>query len=255
MTAGSLEPGQKVGGYRIRGQLGRGGIGAVYFAEDLSRGRQVAIKAVSAFDDGVEAWLRLEHPNIVRLYGIDAGYLVLEYVNGRSLRELMSTQKIPLGQALLVTANVLAALGYAHDRGAFHRDLKPENVLVSDRGEVKVSDFAGSHGTPQYMSPEQATGRQLDGRSDLYSAGVMLYELVCGRPPFPAQGTDGDSDVMRRHVFAPPPQPTLFRPDVDCVLERVILRALEKRPGDRYQTAAEFSRELGTCESCAPTCP
>jgi serine/threonine-protein kinase len=255
VSAGSLEPGQEIGGYRVRGRIGQGGIGGVYLADEVPTGRHVALKPISAFDDGIERWLRLRHPNIVRLYGIEAGFLVLEFVDGRSLRDLMSESALPLRQALGVMAGVLAALGYAHENGALHRDLKPENVLVSQRGAVKLADFAGRHGTPQYMSPEQATGSAVDCRSDLYAAGVILYELVCGRAPFRAPASDGDASLMTRHVLAPPPQPTLLRPDVDVALERVILRALAKRPEDRYQTAAEFSRELGTSGSCAPTFP
>jgi serine/threonine-protein kinase len=162
-----------------------------------------------------------------------------------------------------VMHGVLQGLNYAHRHAIVHRDMKPENVLLSDEGDVKVADFGiarltddaggGSTatktgttvGTPQYMSPEQVSTSKVDGRSDLYSAGIMLYELVCGRPPFVATEVDGPFTLMAKHVQAPPPPPAIHRPDIDPQLEEVILKALAKRPEDRYQTGSEFDDALG----------
>ena len=153
---------------------------------------------------------------------------------------------------------VLQALDYAHKRSIVHRDMKPENVLLSDEGDVKVADFgiarlmddsgAGSTatktgttvGTPQYMSPEQVASSKVDGRSDLYSAGIMFYELVVGQPPFTATDADGPFTLMAKHVQAPPKPPSVLRPGLDMGLEEVILKSLSKRPEERYQTGQEF---------------
>jgi serine/threonine-protein kinase len=153
---------------------------------------------------------------------------------------------------------VLQALDYAHKHAIVHRDMKPENVLLSDEGDVKVADFgiarlmddsgAGSTatktgttvGTPQYMSPEQVASSKVDGRSDLYSAGIMFYELVVGQPPFTASEADGPFTLMAKHVQAPPKPPSVHKPGLDMPLEEVILKSLSKRPEDRYQTGQDF---------------
>src|SRR5438309_2223253 len=161
-------------------------------------------------------------------------------------------------QPFAVMHGVLQALDYAHKSASVHRDMKPENVLMSDEGDVKVADFgiarlmddsgAGSTatktgttvGTPQYMSPEQVASSKVDGRSDLYSAGIMFYELVVGQPPFTASDADGPLTLMAKHVQAPPKPPSVHRPGLDMSLEEVILKSLSKRPEERYQTGQEF---------------
>jgi serine/threonine-protein kinase len=165
-------------------------------------------------------------------------------------------------QIFAVMHGVLQALDYAHKHAIVHRDMKPENVLLSDEGNVKVADFgiarltddsgAGSTatktgttvGTPQYMSPEQVASSKVDGRSDLYSAGIMLYELVAGQPPFTASEADGPFTLMAKHVQAPPKPPSVHRPGLDMRLEEVILKSLSKRPEERYQTGEEFDEAI-----------
>lgn len=274
---GGLPPEQRIGKYLIKRELGRGGMGAVYLAEQPGLGREVAIKelipsasadpvALNRFIQEAQVMSRASHPNLVQIHDFEqvggANYIVLEYVEGRSLRDWMNTGNIPPAQALAVMHGLLQALDYAHKHGIVHRDIKPENVLISNDGEVKVADFgiarltddsgAGSAatkagttvGTPQYMSPEQVSSSKVDGRSDLYSAGVILYELVCGRPPFMASEADGPFNLMAKHVQAPPPPPTLFRPRLDPQLELLMLKALAKRPDDRFQAGAEFDAAL-----------
>jgi serine/threonine protein kinase len=188
----------------------------------------------------------------------DANYIVLEFVRGQSLRDLVNKGSVPLPKTFAVMHGVLQALDYAHTRAIVHRDMKPENVLLSDDGDVKVADFgiarlmddsgAGQTatktgttvGTPQYMSPEQVASSKVDGRSDLYSAGIMFYELVVGRPPFTASEADGPFTLMAKHVQAPPKPPSVHKPGLDMGLEEVILKSLSKRPEDRYQTGQEF---------------
>src|SRR6202521_2087404 len=265
--------GRQIGKYRIKGELGRGGMGAVYLAEQLGLGREVAIKelipsaaadptALMRFMQEAQVMARTSHPNLVQVHDLEqigeANYIVLEFVRGKSLREWVNQGPIPMPQTFAVMHGVLQALDYAHRHSIVHRDMKPENVLLSDEGAVKVADFgiarltddsgAGSTatktgttvGTPQYMSPEQVASSKVDGRSDLYSAGIMFYELVVGQPPFTASESDGPFTLMAKHVQAPPKPPSVLRPGLDLRLEEVILKSLSKRPEDRFQTGQEF---------------
>src|SRR5882762_9227359 len=262
-----------IGKYRIKGELGRGGMGAVYLAEQPGLGREVAIKeliqsaaadpiALKRFLQEAQVMARTSHPNLVQVHDLelmgDANYIVLEFVRGKSLREWLNRGPIPLPQVFAVMHGVLQALDYAHRHAIVHRDMKPENVLLSDEGTVKVADFGIARltddsgvggtatktgttvGTPQYMSPEQVASSKVDGRSDLYSAGIMFYELVAGQPPFTASEADGPFTLMAKHVQAPPKPPSVHRPGLDLELEEVILKSLSKRPEDRFQTGQEF---------------
>jgi serine/threonine protein kinase len=252
-------------------------MGAVYLAEQPGLGREVAIKelivsreadpiALSRFLQEAQLMAKTSHPNLVQIHDLeqvgDANYIILEYVSGRSLRDRVDAGPIPLPQSFAVMNGVLRALDCAHRHGIVHRDMKPENVLISDEGDVKVTDFGiarlmdapegSTHtrtgttvGTPQYMSPEQVASSRVDGRSDIYSAGIMLYELVCGRPPFVTGEDDGPFTLMAKHVQSPPAPPTMLVPGLDQGLEEVMLKALAKRPDDRFQTGEEFGRALG----------
>src|SRR5712691_6296120 len=217
-----------IGKYRVKGELGRGGMGAVYLAEQPGLGREVAIKeliqsadpvALKRFLQEAQVMARTSHPNLVQVHDMELmghiNYLVLEFVRGRSLRDWLNKASIPPPQVFAVMHGVLQALDYAHRHAIVHRDMKPENVLLSDEGDVKVADFGiarltddsggpGSTatktgttvGTPQYMSPEQVASSKVDGRSDLYSAGIMFYELIVGEPPFTASEADGPFTLM-----------------------------------------------------------
>ncbi len=264
---------RRIGKYIVKRELGRGGMGAVYLAEQPGLGREVAIKelllsavadpiALKRFMQEAQVMARTSHPNLVQVHDLeqigDANYIVLEFVRGKSLRDLLNQGTLPLPQTFAVMHGVLQALDYAHKHAIVHRDMKPENVLMSDEGDIKVADFgiarlmddsgAGSTatqtgttvGTPQYMSPEQVASSKVDGRSDLYSAGIMFYELVVGQPPFTASEADGPFTLMAKHVQAPPKPPSVHRPGLDMGLEEVILKSLSKRPEERYQTGQEF---------------
>ncbi len=269
-----VQPAERhIGKYLVKRELGRGGMGAVYLAEQPGLGREVAIKelllsavadpvALKRFMQEAQVMARASHPNLVQVHDLeqigDANYIVLEFVRGKSLRDFVNQGMLPLPQTFAVMHGVLQALDYAHKRAIVHRDMKPENVLMSDEGDVKVADFgiarlmddsgAGSTatktgttvGTPQYMSPEQVASSKVDGRSDLYSAGIMFYELVVGQPPFTASEADGPFTLMAKHVQAPPKPPSVQRPGLDMGLEEVILKSLSKRPEERYQTGQEF---------------
>src|SRR5438876_6358429 len=260
-----------IGKYRGQSELGRGGMGAVYLAEQPGLGREVAIKqllqtadpvALRRFLQEAQVMARTSHPNLVQVHDLElmgnVNYLVLEFVRGRSLRDWMNQTALPPPQVFAVMHGVLQALDYAHRHAIVHRDMKPENVLISDEGMVKVADFGIARltddsgvggtatktgttvGTPQYMSPEQVASSKVDGRSDLYSAGIMFYELVAGQPPFTASDADGPFTLMAKHVQAPPKPPSVFRPGLNEELEQVILKSLSKRPEDRFQSGHEF---------------
>src|SRR6266571_1137966 len=269
-------PGERyIGKYRVKGELGRGGMGTVYLAEQPGLGREVAIKeliqsadpvALKRFLQEAQVMARTSHPNLVQVHDMElqgsVNYLVMEFVRGRSLRGWMNEKAIPPPQAFAVMHGVLQALDYAHRHAIVHRDMKPENVLISDEGMVKVADFGIARltddtgvggtatktgttvGTPQYMSPEQVASSKVDGRSDLYSAGIMFYELVAGQPPFTASDADGPFTLMAKHVQAPPKPPSVFRPGLNLELEQVILKSLSKRPEDRFQTGQEFDEAM-----------
>src|SRR5438309_2903285 len=269
-------PGERyIGKYRVKGELGRGGMGTVYLAEQPGLGREVAIKeliqsadpvALKRFLQEAQMMARTSHPNLVQVHDMelmgDINYLVLEFVRGRSLRDWMNQTPLPPPQVFAVMHGVLQALDYAHRHAIVHRDMKPENVLISDEGMVKVADFGIARltddsgvggtatktgttvGTPQYMSPEQVASSKVDGRSDLYSAGIVFYELVAGQPPFTASDADGPFTLMAKHVQAPPKPPSVFQPGLNPELERVILQAIAKRPEDRFQTGQAFDEAM-----------
>ena len=269
-------PGERyIGKYRVKGELGRGGMGTVYLAEQPGLGREVAIKeliqsadpvALKRFLQEAQVMARTSHPNLVQVHDMELqgniNYLVLEFIRGRSLRDWMNQSEVPAPQVFAVMHGVLQALDYAHRHAIVHRDMKPENVLISDEGTVKVADFGIARllddtgvggaatktgttvGTPQYMSPEQVASSKVDGRSDLYSAGIMFYELVVGQPPFTASEADGPFTLMAKHVQAPPKPPSVFRPGLNTELEQVILKSLSKRPEDRFQSGREFDEAM-----------
>jgi serine/threonine protein kinase len=280
-------PGERyIGKYRVKRELGRGGMGAVYLAEQPGLGREVAIKqlvpsaaadpvALKRFLQEAQVMARTSHPNLVQVHDLELmgadNYIVLEFVQGKSLRDWINHGPIPPPQVFAIMHGILQALDYAHKRAIVHRDMKPENVLISEEGMVKVADFGIARltddtgvggtatktgttvGTPQYMSPEQVASSKVDGRSDLYSAGIVLYELVTGQPPFTASDADGPFTLMAKHVQAPPKPPSVFQPGLDGTLEQIILKSLAKRPEDRYQTGQEFDDALiRTADRMAP---
>jgi serine/threonine-protein kinase len=265
------------GRYELDGIVGRGGMAEVYRARDLRLDRIVAVKTLRedlARDQTFQARFRreaqsaasLNHPSIVAVY--DTGedntgmshvpYIVMEYVDGRTIRDLLRDDRRLLPErALEITDGVLRALDYSHRAGIVHRDIKPGNVMLNRQGEIKVMDFGIARavadtqatmtqtaqviGTAQYLSPEQARGERVDARSDLYSVGCLLYELLTGRPPFM-----GDSPVAiaYQHVREAPVPPSRVDPELPEWADPIVLRAMEKDPDERYQSAAEMRSDV-----------
>ena len=260
------------GRYRVERELGRGGMAKVFLGTDTVLGRTVAIKVLApqfADDEGfvqrfrreAQAAARISHPCIVSVFdtGSDDGvhYIVMEFVEGRTLAEFLTGGgRIMPDRAIAIGQDVCRALDAAHAQGVIHRDIKPGNIMINPRGEVKVTDFgiarmtttaetvaqtAAILGTASYLSPEQAQGQAVDGRSDLYSLGCVLFEMVTGRPPFLG---DSPVAVASKQVLEQPVPPSKLNTDVTQDLDAVILRALAKNPANRYQSAEEFRADL-----------
>ncbi len=265
------------GRYELDGVVGRGGMAEVYRARDIRLDRIVAIKTLRAdlardqtfqarFRREAQSAASLNHPSIVAVYdtgedmmtGIPVPYIVMEYVDGRTVRDLLQDgHRLLPERSLEIIDGVLRALDYSHQAGIVHRDIKPGNVMVTRNGDVKVMDFGIARamsdaqatmtqtaqviGTAQYLSPEQARGERVDSRSDLYSTGCLLYELLTGRPPF-----TGDSPVAiaYQHVRENPVPPSRVDPDVPGWADAIVLKAMAKSPADRYQTAADMRADL-----------
>ncbi|MFL6128350.1 MAG: Stk1 family PASTA domain-containing Ser/Thr kinase [Mycobacteriales bacterium] len=262
--------------YEIGETLGYGGMAEVHRGRDVRLGREVAVKVLRAdlardpsfqarFRREAQAAASLNHPAIVAVY--DTGeedmygnqpYIVMEYVEGRTLRDVLKTEgRLMPRRAMEVVADVCAALDFSHRNGIVHRDVKPGNVMITRTGAVKVMDFgiaravadnaatvtqtAAVIGTAQYLSPEQARGENVDARSDVYSTGVLLFELITGHPPF-----TGDSPVAvaYQHVRENAPPPSTINPDVPPELDAIVLKAMAKNPANRYQSAGEMRADL-----------
>lgn len=267
--------------YELGGLLGRGGMADVRVGRDLRLGRTVAVKQLRgdlSADDTFQARFRreaqssaaLNHPSIVAVYdtgesidkhGSHVPYIVMEYVEGQTLRDILrgaeNGRKILPERALSITADVLSALDYSHRSGIIHRDIKPANVMLTPSGQVKVMDFgiaraiadtssamtqtAAVIGTAQYLSPEQARGETVDARSDIYSTGCLLYELLTGRPPFIG---DSPVSVAYQHVREEARPPSQLNPDVSAAIDSVVAKSLAKRVEDRYQSAADMRKDI-----------
>ncbi|MEU0740140.1 Stk1 family PASTA domain-containing Ser/Thr kinase [Streptomyces sp. NPDC006134] len=274
------EPRRLGGRYELGQVLGRGGMAEVYLGHDTRLGRTVAVKTLRAdlardptfqarFRREAQSAASLNHPAIVAVYdtgedyidGVSIPYIVMEYVDGSTLRELLhSGRKLLPERAMEMTVGILQGLEYAHRNGIVHRDIKPANVMLTRGGQVKVMDFgiaramgdagmtmtqtAAVIGTAQYLSPEQAKGEQVDARSDLYSTGCLLYELLTVRPPFVG---DSPVAVAYQHVREEPQAPSVFDPEITPEMDAIVLKALVKDPDYRYQSADEMRADIEAC--------
>jgi serine/threonine-protein kinase len=277
------------GRYEVGNLIGRGGMADVYEGIDTRLGRTVAIKLLKSdlandpsfearFRQEAQASARMGHPTIVRIY--DAGeeittdeygnqhkypFIVMEYVKGKLLRDLLHERRLTRQEAIEWTSGVLTALEFSHRAGVIHRDIKSANIMITEAGQVKVMDFgiaraisdssatmahtSGIVGTAQYFSPEQAKGEQVDARTDLYSTGVLLYEMICGRPPFKGESA---VSVAYQHVSEAVIPPSQFDSSITPELDAVVLRGLAKDRDERFQTAEEFREHLIAAANGSP---
>ncbi|HEX4984772.1 MAG TPA: serine/threonine-protein kinase [Burkholderiales bacterium] len=265
----------QLGRYRILGELGRGAMGVVYRAEDPALDRQLAIKTVfvpaedadrkeyeARFQQEARAAGRLGHPGIVTIYDVgregDVVYMAMELLEGVDLGTEAASRRFPVAEAVAVVERVADALAFAHDRGVVHRDIKPPNIMLVGNGRVKIMDFGIARmrssdlktqtglmmGTPRYMSPEQVAGRPVDQRSDIFSLGTVLYELLTGTKLF--SGNDA-TEIMYNVSQLRPVPPSRINRQVPAMLDLVAARALEKDANERYQDAHQFAADLRAC--------
>jgi eukaryotic-like serine/threonine-protein kinase len=284
VAAGDPLLGETIGRWRITSLLGAGGMGRVYRAVQPEIGSRVAVKvlsnelvhnqeAVDRFFAEARAVNLIRHEQIVDVLDLarlpdGRPYIVMEYLDGEPLSSTIAKRgQLPLGTLVELTHQILDALGAAHAKGIIHRDLKPDNIYISPAGHTKVLDFGiakleptqrpgveGTRvgaimGTPHYMSPEQALGRTIDARADLYSMGIILFEASTGRRPFDA---DSMFELLRQHIDVPPPSPRLLRPDMPAAYEQVILKALAKDPAQRFARADEMADALVAASATLP---
>ncbi len=265
----------QLGRYRLLGELGHGAMGVVYKAEDPLLGRIVAIKTITLVSDAAErieyearffqearAAGGLNHPSLITIHDIgregDVAYMAMELVDGVELREIMTRGPLPLGLALSIIAQAAEGLAYAHERGVVHRDIKPGNIMIVRGRHAKIMDFGIARmrvsdvktqtgailGSPKYMSPEQVAGKRVDHRADIFSLGVVLYELTAGTAPFAAPNM---AQLMQQIAVATPLPPSAVNHSLPPMLDLIVARALEKEPDARYQSAAEMAADLRRC--------
>ncbi len=270
-----------LGRYEVIGELGQGAMGVVYKAKDPLIDRVVAIKTINLnqaleereeyegrFYQEARAAGRLSHHNIVTIYDVgksgDVAYIAMEFLEGRELRDVLNEKSVlPLPQVLDIVAQVAQGLAYAHDHGIVHRDVKPSNIMIQKDGHVKITDFGIARmasaavrtqtgmvlGSPKYMSPEQVMGKLTDQRSDIFSLGIMLYEMLTGRPPFSGENVNA---IMYQTLNAAPPSPSSLNPEVPDMLNFIVAKALAKKVDERYQSAREFAEDLRACRATLP---
>jgi serine/threonine-protein kinase len=266
-----LETGSQLDSYRIDAPVARSGMASVYRATDLRNNRIVALKVphpdleadpilFDRFKREADIGEKLNHPKVMRVYGGDHHsrvYMVMEWVDGELLRNILAQGRIPQDRAIRIAIGVLEALEYIHANGVVHRDLKPENIMVDDQDNIKLIDFGiagdaaarrltyanftAALGTPDYISPEQVKGKRGDGRSDIYSLGVILYEMLTGKLPFAGSSP---LENMNQRLLNHPVPPRVADPSISPQLQEVLYRAMERDPRNRYAKAHDFAGDL-----------
>jgi serine/threonine-protein kinase len=266
-----FQAGAQIDFYRIEKQIARSGMATIYRATDTRYGHPVALKVphpdmeadpilFDRFQREAAIGEKLDHPMVMHVYGGEQRshiYMVMEWCQGRLLRQILEEEPLSQERAIRIASEVLEGLDYIHANGVVHRDLKPENIMVDEQDNIKLIDFGiagdaaakrltyanftAAIGTPNYISPEQVKGRRGDGRSDIYSMGVILYEMLSGKLPF---NGPNPMAAMNERLLNHPVPPTVANPAISPQLQEVIYRALEREPKNRYAKASEFARDL-----------
>jgi eukaryotic-like serine/threonine-protein kinase len=266
-----LEPGSQIDSYRIEREVARSGMATIYRAVDTRDGRIVALKIPhpdmeadpilnDRFQREAAIGEKLNHPGVMRVFGGDPHsrmYMVMEWCEGRLLRQILQDGRMPQDDALHIATEVLGALEYIHENGVIHRDLKPENIMVDEHDHIKLIDFGiagdaaarrltyanltAALGSPNYISPEQAKGKRGEARSDLFAMGVILYEMLTGALPFRG---NTPVEIINDRLLNHPVPPTVADPSISPQLQEVLYRALERDPRNRYGSAREFAHDL-----------
>lgn len=272
----------QLGRYEVLSELGQGAMGVVYRAKDPLIDRIVAIKTINLgmaqeekeeyegrFYQEAKAAGRLNHPNIVTIYDVgkseDIAYIAMEFLQGRELRDVLRENDglLPVDQVLDMVAQVASGLAYAHEHGIVHRDIKPSNIMLIRDGHIKITDFGIARmassairtqtgmvlGSPKYMSPEQVLGKEIDQRSDIFSLGVMLYEMLTGEAPFVGENVNS---IMFQTLNLVPAAPGTLNSKVPDMLNFIVAKALAKERDDRYQNAKDFAADLRACREVLP---
>ncbi len=271
----------QLGRYEVIGELGQGAMGVVYKAKDPLIDREVAIKTINlslAMDEREEyearfyqeakAAGRLSHPNIVTIYDVgrseDIAYIAMEYLQGQELRDILNeTPLLPTSQVLDIIVQIARGLAYAHEHDIVHRDVKPSNVMIVRDGHTKITDFGIARmasaavrtqtgmvlGSPKYMSPEQVLGKEIDRRSDIFSLGVMLYEMLTGQVPFIGENINA---IMYQTLNTIPAAPSSVNPAVPEMLDYIVAKAMAKDTDERYQNARDLADDLKACRDAIP---
>jgi serine/threonine-protein kinase len=267
----TIEAGTQIDSYRIEAPVARSGMASIFRAVDLRDNKQVALKIphpdmeadpilFDRFKRESGIGERLNHPKVMRVFGGEKRsriYMVMEWCDGRLLREILSEGKLSQDRAIRITLSILDALEYIHENGVVHRDLKPENIMVDEHDNIKLIDFGiagdtaarrltyanftATLGTADYISPEQVKGKRGDGRSDIYAVGIILYEMLTGRQPFTGSSP---MEVMNDRLLNFPTPPSVANPEISPQLQEVLYRALERDPKNRYARARDFARDL-----------
>jgi serine/threonine-protein kinase len=267
----ALKPGAEVDSYRVEAQVARSGMATVYRAVDVRDNRIVALKIphpnleadpvlFDRFQREATIGAKLNHPGVMRVFDSDKPsrvYMVMEWCEGRLLRQILDEGRISQERALHIAVAVLEALEYIHENGVVHRDLKPENIMVDDQDNIKLIDFGiagdaaarrltyakltAALGSPNYISPEQVKGKRGDARSDIYAMGVILYEMLTGKVPFSGSNP---MEVINDRLLNYPTPPSIVEPSISPQLQEVIYRAMERDPRNRYARASEFAHDL-----------
>jgi len=272
-----IKIGEKKGDFLIKAEIGKGGMGTIYYATDTMLNRDIALKVIhpelannnqlmERFKIEAMTQARMNHPNIVTIFSFskidDDNIIAMEYVEGKNLKDLLLEKRIlSVEEALSILKQILKGLEYSHSRNVIHRDIKPANILITEDGKIKLSDFGIAKvfgkqgltktgmllGTPWYTPPEQILGENIDFRSDLYSVGITFFEMVTGTVPFDSE-TNSDFQIQKAHLETPPPRPSIYNPEIGSRIEKFILKALQKKPEKRFQSATEMLKAVESLE-------